>query len=312
MALRRLLPAVFRLSLLVIAGFFLIRLAREYARGLSGVHFELDAAGIAAASGLWLASYVFLVRLWAGSMTWWGTAVPLRSALRVFGAANLARYIPGGVWQFAGLAAMSTSSGLPVVAVASAALFQQIVLTAVGLVLGLPFAPVIRLGATWDLPLPLLLTLVLSALAGLVLLLPPVTRRIDAWLSRRGRGSVTLPRVRRRDVAIYVVLSGAGWFGYAIAFVVFTHALLDPVPLSPVVLGASFVLSYVAGILAVFAPGGLIVREAALVALVAPAFGGEQALALAIASRLWLTIIDAALSAIMLLRAPDSADPRLP
>ncbi len=276
------------------------------------MRFDIDPLGIAVASGIWVLSYAFLVRLWAGSMTWWGAQVRLGPALRVFAAANLARYIPGVVWQFASLAAMSASSGLSVVSVASAAVFQQIVLTGVGLVLGVSFAPVTRLGATWNMPLPLVLALVLSAVAALVLLLPPVTRRIDAWLSRRGSLSITLPRVRRRDIAVYVVLSGAGWVGYAIAFVVFAHALLDPVPLSSVVLGASFVLSYVAGILAVFAPSGLVVREAALVALVAPALGGEQALALAIASRLWLTIIDAALSAILLVRASDSADSRLP
>ena len=311
-ALRRFLHAGFRLALLVVAGVFLVRLARTYARDLSDVRVDIDPLGLAVASAIWVLSYTFLVRLWAGSMTWWGAKVRLAPALRVFAAANLARYIPGVVWQLAGLAAMAASSGLSVVSVASAAVFQQIVLTGVGLVLGLSFAPVLRLGATWNVPLPLLLALVLSAIAALVLLLPPITRRIDAWLSRRGSMSITLPRVRRRDVAVYVVLSAAGWIGYAVAFVVFAHALLDPVPLTPAVLGASFILSYVAGILAVFAPGGLIVREAALVALVGPALGGEQALALAIASRLWLTIIDAVLSAIMLVRAPDSARTRLP
>ncbi|HET6700299.1 MAG TPA: lysylphosphatidylglycerol synthase domain-containing protein [Gemmatimonadaceae bacterium] len=309
---RRFLPAVFRLGLLVIAGFFLIRLAREYARGLSGVHFELDAVGLVAATALWLVSYVFLVRLWAGSMTWWGAPARLAPALRVFAAANLARYIPGGIWQFASLAAMSASSGLPLVAVASAAVFQQIVLASTGLILGLAFAPASRLGASWAVPVPVLLLMLALAVAALVLLLPPLTRRIDGWLSSRRKMAITLPRVRRREIAAYVVLSTLGWVGYALAFVLFAHAVLDPVPLAAIVLGASFILSYVAGILAVFAPGGLIVREAALVALVAPALGGEPALALAIASRLWLTLVDAGLSAFMLVRPPRSVDTRLP
>ena len=38
------------------------------------------------------------------------------AALRVFFLANLARYVPGGVWQFAGLAAMSAAQGVPPVA----------------------------------------------------------------------------------------------------------------------------------------------------------------------------------------------------
>ena len=310
--LRRHLPTILRFALLVVAGVFLVRLARDYARDLSEARFQLDGVRLVAATALWLLSYGCLVRLWAWSMGWWGTRVALAPALRVFAAANLARYIPGGVWQFASLAAMSASSGLSIVAVVSAAVFQQIVLASVGLVLGLSFAPATRLGASWNIPLPAVLLAILLGIAALVFLLPEATRRIDAWLSRRRRMAITLPRVRRRDIAAYVTLSALGWIGYAIAFVLFAHAVLDPMPLEPLMLGASFVLSYVAGILAVFAPGGLVVREAALVALLAPALGGEQALALAIASRLWLTLVDAALSAFMLVRAPNSADTRLP
>ena len=310
--LRRHLSTILRFALLIIAAVFLFRLARDYTRDLSEARFQLDGLRLVAATILWLMSYVFLVRLWAGSMGWWGARVGLASALRVFAAANLARYIPGGVWQFASLAAMSASSGLSIVAVVSAAVFQQIVLASVGLVLALSFAPVTRLGASWSIPLPVLVTLLVLSIAGLVLLLPLATRRIDAWLSQRRKMAITLPRVRRRDIAAYVTLTAAGWIGYACAFVLFAHAVLDPMPLKPLMLGASFVLSYVAGILAVFAPGGLVVREAALVALIAPSLGGEQALALAIASRLWLTLVDAALSGFMLLGAPNSANTRLP
>ena len=309
---RRHLPTIFRFALLLIAAVFLVRLARGYARGLSDARFQLDGIRLIAASGLWLLSYTFLVRLWAGSMAWWGAHVRLAAALRVFAAANLARYIPGGVWQFASLAAMSASSGLSIVAVVSAAVFQQIVLASVGLILGLSFAPVTRLGASWNVSLSVVMAVVVLSVAGLVLLLPVTTRRIDAWLSRRRNMAITLPRVRRRDIATYVTLSALGWIGYAVAFLVFAHAVFDPMPLDALTLGSSFVVSYVVGILAVFAPGGLVVREAALVALVAPALGGEQALALAVASRLWLTLVDAALSGFMLLRAPRSADPRLP
>jgi glycosyltransferase 2 family protein len=275
------------------------------------VHFDVEVAGVLAASVLWAASYAFLVRLWARSMAWWGEHVALAPALRVFAAANLARYIPGGIWQFASLAAMSASIGLSVVSVASAAVFQQIVLAATGLVLAVAFAPVTRLGGSWLMPLPVLAVAIVAAIAALVLLLPTVTRSIDAWLSRRRRMAITLPRVDQREIATYVVLTALGWVGYAIAFVIFTHSVIDPVPIHPVVLGASFVLSYVAGILAVFAPGGLVVREAALVALIGSALGGEPALALAIAARLWLTLIDAILSAFVLVRPSPSATTRL-
>ena len=54
----------------------------------------------------------------------------------------------------------------------------------------------------------------------------------------------------------------------------------------------SFVASYVAGLIVVFAPSGLVVREAALVAALGPAIGGGPALVLALAARLWLLVVE--------------------
>jgi len=53
-----------------------------------------------------------------------------------------------------------------------------------------------------------------------------------------------------------------------------------------------FLAIYVVGLVVVFAPSGLVVREAALVAALAPAMGEGPALVLAIASRVWLLIVE--------------------
>ena len=70
-----------------------------------------------------MASYSQLVQLWSSSLPWWDAALrhsPTRlswfRAVRIFFVTNLARYAPGGVWQFAGLAAMSTEAGASPVA----------------------------------------------------------------------------------------------------------------------------------------------------------------------------------------------------
>ena len=50
--------------------------------------------------------------------------------------------------------------------------------------------------------------------------------------------------------------------------------------------------SYVAGIIAVFAPAGIAVREAAMVAMLAPVIDARPALVLAIGSRLWMIALE--------------------
>jgi len=53
---------------------------------------------------------------------------------------------------------------------------------------------------------------------------------------------------------------------------------------------AAFLVAGVAGILAVFVPAGLGVREAALSLLLAPQLGEGLAIGLALASRVWLLL----------------------
>jgi hypothetical protein len=56
----------------------------------------------------------------------------------------------------------------------------------------------------------------------------------------------------------------------------------------------AFVASYVAGLIAVFAPAGLVVREAALVVALSPTIGGGKAVALAVGARIWLVAVEIA------------------
>src|SRR3989454_9925291 len=92
-------------------------------------------------SMVWLASFSALVRLWAASLAWWGQRLTVLPALRIFFLTNLARYIPGTIWQFTGLAAMALAHKVAPLAAAGGVLGQQIVLPTTGVVLSLVLAP---------------------------------------------------------------------------------------------------------------------------------------------------------------------------
>lgn len=57
------------------------------------------------------------------------------------------------------------------------------------------------------------------------------------------------------------------------------------------------------------APGGLGVREAALTAALTPAIGGEKALVMALASRLWLLAVEVVTAVLVLLFVRPSSRP---
>jgi uncharacterized membrane protein YbhN (UPF0104 family) len=71
-----------------------------------------------------------------------------------------------------------------------------------------------------------------------------------------------------------------------------------PLPL-PAAIGA-FTLGYILGLLALFAPGGVGVRELVLIGLLAPFLGSGGAVAVSVASRLVLTVLEAAAALVTL------------
>jgi uncharacterized membrane protein YbhN (UPF0104 family) len=87
--------------------------------------------------------------------------------------------------------------------------------------------------------------------------------------------------------------TAAAWLLYGVAFQVFSGSLVRGTGATHSYI-AAYTASYLIGYLALFTPGGLVVREAMLVAslttlglLTAP-----EAWLVAIASRLWLTVLE--------------------
>jgi hypothetical protein len=251
------------------------------------------------ASVVWMASYSQLVQLWASSLPWWDAALrhsPTKlswfRAVRIFFVTNLARYAPGGVWQFASLAAMSSEAGASPVAATVAVLLQQLVLLATGFVLILSGAPHF-LGA-WTGQLDTVSQVVLGILltAALIVALPRALPIARAWAERITGRAVPLPAPPQRAFAIYVVRAALGWAAYGLAFWLFACSLFGNDAPHLWLAATSYVGSYLLGLIAVFAPGGLVVREGALVVTLGPAIGPQRALVLAIASRMWLVSLE--------------------
>ena len=62
-----------------------------------------------------------------------------------------------------------------------------------------------------------------------------------------------------------------------------------------------FALGYILGLLALFAPGGVVVRELTFIGLLTPALGSGGAVALSVGSRVLLTLTEVAAPLIVLL-----------
>ncbi len=237
------------------------------------------------------ATYVYIVFVWAASLRWWGQRPPFLRAARIWFVSNLARFIPGMVWQLAGLAAMARAIGVSAAAATGGSLLEQVALLLTGLLVTAVWAPalLVRWASPW-----LLAAIALAGALVLVWALPAALQRGGRLLGRLLRRPFSWPAPSRRSIAAYVVSLCLPWLAYGVAFWLFGLGLLGAgAPHFTLAVGA-YVASYVAGIIAVFAPGGLVVREAALVAALGPVIGGGPALVLALAARLWLLVVELA------------------
>jgi len=86
------------------------------------------------------------------------------------------------------------------------------------------------------------------------------------------------------------------WGTYGAALWMLARGLVPdaPIPLPLATAIGAFALGYILGLLALFAPGGVGVRELVLVGLLAPFLGSGGAVVVSVASRVLLTLMEAA------------------
>jgi hypothetical protein len=232
--------------------------------------------------------YAMLIEAWRRMLAGWGQPLPPVQAARIWVLSSLGKYIPGKVWAIAGMALMARTAGVaPWAATASAIILQA-------LAIGTGAATAALFGAaSIEAEHPGVLTVLwivggIAVLGVSTLLYAPAARRM---LALAGVDPST-PSPKGAPILLGLVTNLVAWVGYGVALWLLGSAVLPEraLLLSPAIAG--FAASYVAGLIAVFMPGGLVVRELLLIALLKPGLGLGPATALAVASRALLTVTE--------------------
>jgi uncharacterized membrane protein YbhN (UPF0104 family) len=250
---------------------------------------DFDLPLLAAAALLSLAAVIAYGAVWPTILRRLGVPVP-KDAVRLFLQSQLGKYVPGSVWHYAGRVGLARARGV-------AARFTL-------LSLGIEVAASTLSAALVGLLLlpPRLAVPLMTAVAAILVLgsvgRPRTARRLldpVLWTAER---VVRVPRSQMapalRALPVAAALYVPVWAVYGTAFWLTARALF-PVPAGELAyFTAAFALGWIAGMVVVFAPGGIGVREAVLVALVAPRIGHTEAIVVAGASRVLLTGADLA------------------
>lgn len=252
--------------------------------------------GAIAVAGLIVANLV-AVECWRRWLIGLGQRISYPEAFSAFFQANLARYLPGAAWHYAGRVAICARLGVPPEATAVSMMMDTTLHLATAAIVGVPLLAaaggVLPLEASW---------LATLAAIGLLVLHPRVVAgglTLITHLLRRP--PITVP-YRYPYVVAMAVVYAINWLWLGLAFAAFGQAWLTaPLDARQVaLLVGALPCAWAIGAVTVIAPAGLGVREAGLAMLLAPAFPAGWPILVALASRLWFMAIEALAFAVAL------------
>lgn len=285
-----------KLALTALVAWFVWRSVDSQLAGLGGIDWtslEVDVL-------LLLSSVAVLFgELAAGGWLWsklvarlGGPHVPVPTAAAIIILAGFGRYVPGKLLNIVGVAALAHRARCPVpVATAASLLGQMLHLLGAAVVGGWTMLQLFGFSPF----------LAVTVGAALLIILVGVARnaRVHAMLARAsariGRrwspgGAVDFRWMAGPASAPWVAAFVARWFVYGLAFSLLAKSVgADG---SFLFYTAVFAGAYLTGYVAVLAPAGLGVREAALVSMLEPVLGFGPSVVLAVAQRAWITAFE--------------------
>lgn len=242
---------------------------------------------VAIATIIVLLTYVLLIDTWRRTLAAWSAALPFGAAARIWFVSNLGKYIPGKIWSIAAMGVMARENAVSPVAAAGSSILIQLVTIASGI-------GVVLVTGARAIEQPVLAVVVASVVLASIAATPVILPAVVRWAAGMVGREVVVPSLPARIVWEAFFRATLSWVAYGIAFQLFVRAVLGEAAGAVTSYIAVYAASYIIGFLALFAPGGAVVRESAMVAgMLRLGLAVEaDALAVAIASRLWLTVVE--------------------
>jgi uncharacterized membrane protein YbhN (UPF0104 family) len=253
------------------------------------IHWEVRVGWLLAAVGIVWSAYALLVEAWRRVVVAMQQRLGYWDAARICMVSNLGKYVPGKVWAIAGNALLAQQAGVAAPAAVAGALVLQALALASGVALVAALAPAaLRSAGNWYLAAGVVLGGL--ALAGVAVL---TSGRALALLRRWWPSTLPMiPPIPGRTMLMAFVANVSAWGAYGLAFLCLVRGLTPDAVLSWSQATTVFAISYLVGLIAVFAPAGVGPRESLFYLLLAGPVGPKLAVALALATRVLLTVTE--------------------
>lgn len=280
-----------KLAGLLVAGAVVFFIARALARSWNEIPFDqfrLSPGWLALSYAGLIVSFALTIRAWQEILCSMGQVMGYRTSWWVVTGSYLAKYIPGHVWAVGGRMWLCKRQGIPEKYSGTGMLLEMMILLLSSLMVfgsGLPLlagqgAP----GWGWLLliPAPFIVTALFTPMLRWTL-------RTAARIALKREITLDIARAGLARSLLLMVASSAvqGMAFFALVRSVYPIAAGKMPHLTALYNGA-----WAAGFLSVIAPGGLGVREGALVLFLKPYLPTTVAIIIAALARLWITVFE--------------------
>jgi glycosyltransferase 2 family protein len=283
---------LFKLAQWIFAAIVLFFAARSLATQWTRVqprlsHIQFGWQWIGAATVIILLTYALLIEGWRRVLGAWDSHLPFPQAARIWFLSNLGKYVPGNIWSLTAMGVMARERGLSALAAAGSSVIMQAMSLATGT------AIVIVTGAKL-LGQPILVGVSVLILVLILLSAPRFLPPLAVWIGSLIGKNILPPSVPATSIWTAAIASTVSWLFYGFAFQLFVRGLLGASPGEISSYIAVYTAAYILGFISPIAPAGLGVREFTLAAFMMQLGLANEADAalVAIAARLWLTIVE--------------------
>jgi hypothetical protein len=228
--------------------------------------------------------------VWKVLLARFGCQLPFGASFRITRQAEMSRYVPGAVWQYVSRVYLAGRWGVPAPACLGATLIETVLL----LLAALPLA----LWSLWDV-VPVLegyprIALVAFIVVSIFIVHPRILNWWGAILARYARQPYRELQVRWRTLAGIWLSYVALWLVSGLAVAFFVRGVMVIAANQFAGVAGGYVASWVASMLAVVAPAGMGVRDGIYGLLLRRIMPLGAAFTVALAVRLWLTVLELA------------------
>jgi glycosyltransferase 2 family protein len=271
---------------LVLFGIVLLAVSRDW-RHVHATLSRISAWDLVLSELLVLAGLGASVLVWQRALQELGSRVRAAAASKIYLIGQLGKYLPGSVWAFFAQMELAHKAGAPRSRSFTASIVAVCINLVTGLAVGTLVIPSVAHGEAWR--YGAIVALFLVVIAGLS---PPVLTRLVNLLMRVVRRPPLERSVSWKGMLVGSGWSLGSWAAYGLSLWILAVGVGAPAGKSLPLCLAGVALAMTAGFIVVVAPSGIGVREAVLVAALAPVLTTSAALAVALVLRLLFTLGD--------------------